>query len=84
MADKKVNAIENTDVGMFAIFRRSPSKNRAHFTSLHICRDAAETEATRLLAENIQLNPERDQLFFVVRLESFLQFNNGKISRGGR
>jgi len=83
MADKKVNDFENTDIGMYAIFRRSLTGYRAHFTSLHLTKDQADTEATRLLAQNLQKFPDREQLFFIVRLESFLQFKNGKIGKGG-
>ena len=80
MADKFVSEFENTDVGMYAVFRRA--KGRAHFKALHLTYDQAEAEAIRLTAQSAQQSPTKNILFFVVRLESFVQFSNGKMGRG--
>ena len=80
MADKKIGDFENTDLGMFAVFRRS--RQRAHFTSLHLTYEQADSEAIRLIADCVTKSPDKDQLFFVVRLESFVQFSNGKFGKG--
>ncbi len=84
MGDKKVAEFENTDIGMYAVFRRPSGNTRAHFTSLHLTFEQAESESVRLIAECVKASPGSNQLFFVVRLESFVQFSDGKFSRGGR
>lgn len=82
MADTKVALFHNTDVGMYAVFRRSKSKARAHFTSLHNTHAQAEDEAIRLITLCVKENPTREQLFFVIRLENFFQFTDGKFGKG--
>ena len=80
MADTFVADFQNTDIGMYAIFRRTTTC--ARFKSLHLTKDQAETEAVRLIASTAQQSPSKNHLFFVVRLESFVQFSDGKFGRG--
>ncbi len=79
---KKVVEFENTDIGMFAVFRRPSRKSKAHFSALHQTYELAEAEAIRLMAACAQQDPEHDQLFFIMRLESFVQFSNGEFGNG--
>jgi len=61
-----------------AVFRRSSEARRAHFSAIHSDSETAHDEAIRLLANSAAEQPDRDHIFYVVRIEKLYKNVNGK------
>lgn len=67
-----------------AVFRRSTECRRAHFSAIHPDFESACDEAVRLTANMAAEQPDKDHVYYVVRIEKLFSYVNGKFDVNGK